>query len=63
MYAITRQMESSWISDSVDSSLRTTGAGQLETWSFVVLIERFRKVSSNSLKLVVTHLLEHGAND
>lgn len=35
----------------------------LDNWSFAVLIERFRKVSSNSLTLVATHLLEHGANE
>lgn len=47
------------ISKSVDSLLGTMVNG----WKFgnlLVLIERFRKVSGNSLKLVATHLLEYG---
>lgn len=49
------------ISKSVDILLGTMVNG----WKFgnlLVLIERFRKVSGNSLKLVATHLLEYGAN-
>lgn len=36
--------------------------GNLEIWAFAVLIERFRKVSGNSLKLVATHHLVQGVN-
>ena len=62
MYASTLQKENSRTSKSSESLLGRTGDGNLEIWAFAVLIERFRKVSGNSLKLVATHLLVHGVN-